>query len=71
MPRLLDGLSLSSFAAVLTPRKTLIVRTFFFSLLRGFVACIVVSLSPGMFAQLRGVELNFLFNICPAAPGGM
>lgn len=30
MPRLLDGLSLSSFAAVLTPRKTLIVRTFFF-----------------------------------------
>lgn len=63
---LLDWLSLCSFAAVLTPRQSLIVRAFFF-----FVACIVFSLSPGIFAQVQGVELNFLFNICYAARGRM
>lgn len=36
-----------------------------------FVACIVFSLSPGIFAQVQGVELNFLFNICYAARGRM
>lgn len=28
-------------------------------------------LSPGLFAQLQGVEPNFIFDICYAAQGGM
>lgn len=37
----------------------------------GFVACIVFILSPVIFTQVEGAELNFLFNICYAAQGEM
>lgn len=62
MPRLLDGLSLCSFAAVLTPRKSLIVRTFL-SLFSEVLSPVLLSVSLLICLPMCGEWSSTFFSI--------